>query len=232
MKKLFFVLRFIAIEFLIMPFTFCLHFFYRTPAWKNNNKQPILLVHGYCNNSMVWLFHGKRLSQKGFGPIYTVNLKNPLDSIKTHAEILDKKIKQIQKENGSKKITLIGHSMGGLVSSYYAMNMAEDSISDIITIASPLKGTKMAYLGLGQCAKEMRPDSSIIKNLKKQIHLEENINFYHIATKTDQLIVPYSSSIIKKDKSKHFILNYMGHASILYSRKVNDQIIKWLSADG
>ena len=217
-------------EFLIFIGSFFLLFFKRkTLYWEVNEiKRPILLIHGYLHNSLVWIYHGNKLRKAGLGPIYTLNLNKPFASIEEHIFSVKEKIEKIREETNRSDVIIIGHSMGGLVGSHYATKIAdENSVTDVITIASPLYGTIMARLGVGKSAKEMRRNSDFVRNLREDIINSSNIRFYHIATKTDQLVIPYQSSILN-EKSNNYILNGIGHASLLYSKKVNRQITKWL----
>ncbi len=190
---------------------------------------PIILVHGYMHRSFVWFYHAKKLNQNGFGPVFSIDLKKPFSSIKDHAYKLQKKIIEVNKLTNTSQVILIGHSMGGLVASYYALNLAkENSVKDVITIASPLQGTHLAIFGLGKCAKEMRRSSKFVEDLTGKILNEKNINFYHIATKTDQLVHPFTSSLVGDNFEKQYVLDGIGHASLLYSKKVSDKIINWI----
>ncbi|NGX36104.1 MAG: 2-succinyl-6-hydroxy-2,4-cyclohexadiene-1-carboxylate synthase [Candidatus Anoxychlamydiales bacterium] len=232
MKKCYFWLKALTLEVLIFVGSWFLPFFKKVNLkWVNPDKQkPILLIHGYLHNGFVWFYHGRKLKNKGFGPIYTISIKNPFSSIEQISLEIKQKVKSIQEETGISDLILIGHSMGGLVASYFALNIAEkNTISDVITIASPLEGTALAVLGFGMSAKEMRRNSNFIKDLDKKLLLEENINFYHIASLTDQLIRPYTSALLGNKEDRQYILNGLGHAAMLYSKKVNDKISSWLS---
>ncbi|MBN2479073.1 MAG: alpha/beta fold hydrolase [Parachlamydiales bacterium] len=234
MKKIFFWILSLSLEAGISLATFLLPIFKKVffknkkSIYQKTDDKTILLVHGYLHNEYIWFYHEKKLKEKGFS-VYTVNLKNPFSSIRTHAEILDKKIKEIKKNTNISKIILIGHSMGGLVSSYYALNIDQDNlVTDIFTIASPLYGTLMANFGIGKCAKEMKRNSNFTNELTKKIENEKNINFYHIATKKDQLVVPYTSCLVGNNKDRQYVIDNIGHATLLYSKKVNDKILSWL----
>ena len=240
MKKYYFWLKALTLESFIFVLARFLSFFKKKDLkwvnFDNQIKNPILLIHGYLHNSVVWFYHGKKLKNKGFGPIYTISLKKPFSSIESQALEVDEKVKKIQEETKTSDLILIGHSMGGLIASYFALNIAKkNTVKDIITIATPFEGTKLAIFGLGKCAKEARRNSKFLSDLNKKLSEETEINFYNIASFTDQIIRPYTSAILQTNKdhqvweNNHYILNGIGHASLLYSKKVNDKISSWLS---
>jgi len=202
------------------------------PVMSFGKNQPILLVHGYLNAGFVWGYHKKYLSKNGFGPIYTIDLGHPFQSIRTYALKVQQKARQIAQENGTSELSLIGHSMGGLVSYYYTAKLAPaHSVSQVITIGSPLQGTRVAKIGLGQCTREMEINSNFLKELHESIELCSHVQFYNIASTTDELVIPYSSAILKSDSNHQFYLDDIGHASMLFSKRVSDQLCSWLRTD-
>lgn len=199
---------------------------------KAKRKTPILLVHGYLNRASIWLYLGNKLSKKYQGSVYTLNLKNPFSSIEDFAKQVQKKAKQIEKEQGTNDLILIGHSMGGIVSLYYSINLAIDkNIVRVITLGSPLRGTKMAFLGLGKCAKQMRRGSPFLKKLEESYNKKAEPELFHIATKKDQIVLPYTSSFIMKDKKKRLLLDNIGHMELVYSKEAVKKILYWTTCD-
>ncbi|MBU6446274.1 MAG: alpha/beta fold hydrolase, partial [Verrucomicrobia bacterium] len=195
------------------------------------NKQPILLVHGYLNHGSVWLLFKRHLQRKGLGPIYTINLGHPFRSIRFYAERVKAKAEDIALETGRKDLILIGHSMGGLVSSLYATCLAPpNTVTDVITIGSPLNGTPMARVGIGPNAREMQPSSALVQEVRAKMAQRPDIRFFHLATKSDQLVIPGTSAVIPEHRN--FIFEDLGHASMLYSRRASDQIAEWLQDIG
>src|SRR5579863_8545591 len=95
-----------------------------TQASKATGK-PILLVHGYCNNSSVWTYMQRKLQQGTNYRIYTIDLGFPFQSIHKYVEKVTQKILEICQETGHQEVILMGHSMGGLVSSMVAVQMPE-----------------------------------------------------------------------------------------------------------
>ncbi len=192
--------------------------------------KPILLIHGYFNDSTVWAYQKKQLEEAGFGPIYTIDLGYPFRSIVDYANQVGDKATVIEKETGREDLALIGYSMGGLVSVWYATHVApKGKVTDIITIGSPFGGTPVARIGIGQNAREMERDSSFLKLIQKEIADNGQIRFYHIASRSDELVYPgASTAIIGSDPNRQFVIEDVGHAGLIYSRRVSEQIRHWL----
>ena len=119
--------------------------------------------------------------------------------------------------------------MGGLVSSWYALTMASPGIvTDVVTIGSPLQGTHIALIALGENGRAMRRGSEFVMQLQGAMQKNEKIRFYHIASKTDQLIMPWHSAVTKHDLAKQYVMEGIGHMSLLFSPRVARQIQTWL----
>ena len=202
--------------------------FLPSPKIGRGNKRPILLVHGYVNHPNVWLLQKRWLSSLGLGPIYAIKLGHPFKSIRFYGEKVKEKAKQIAQETGRDDLILIGHSMGGLVSAWYAIELArKGTVTDVVTIASPLAGTPLAYLGFGLNAKEMLKNSEFTSQLSKAIKESQEIRFHHIATKSDQIVIPGITAAIPENN--HFIFEDLGHASLLFSKRTAKKIHEWVS---
>lgn len=211
---------FVLFSYLILPLALF------GPKVKTGSKTPILLVHGYANSSAIWIYQLFQLKKRGLGPIHTINLGYPFSSIEKYAEKVKKKVDEI----GTDKIILIGHSTGGLVSSYYALNLKPKvKITDIITIGSPLHGTKVAILGPGKCAKEMRYCSEFTKVLIEKIKENKEIRFFCIGSKVDHVVVPNSSSLLGKRAEAEYQMDDIDHVSLVFNPKVSDKIAQWLT---
>lgn len=193
---------------------------------------PVLFVHGYLHNQMAWFWFTRHLQKKPeIGPLYSINLFPPIASISELAEQLKDKINDIQIETGSSQVILIGHSMGGIVSSYYCEYLAKaKEVAMVITLGSPFKGTRIAALGAGQSAKEMFPNSLFLTELSSLIQ-QSSIPYYSIASKIDNIIVPWQSALLSDESATRtqLILEDYGHLRLLISPVVIDQVAEWIS---
>lgn len=196
------------------------------------NKQAttaILLVHGYCRHQSDWLYLRKQFRSTGC-PVFTVNLNPNFASIATIAnDSLPKKIAKIKELTGCNNIILIGHSMGGLVSSYYSEYLdIENLIKAVITIASPLHGTKVAVAAAGANGREMCPNTDFLLELCARIRYSPQ-KYYHILSRFDNMIFPWNSAVLDSTpESQKFILPLDGHLQMLHSKNVAMQLNAWV----
>jgi len=190
---------------------------------------PVVLVHGYFNTGSVWAYIQRGLAKREIGPVFTVDLGNPFHSIEEHVETLATKISQIEKETGRKDIILIGHSMGGVVSALYATQKGSlGKVTDVITLGSPLSGTRVAKIGLGANARDMELNSPLCQEVQALIRSNQTIRFYHVASKTDILVMPYSSAWIDGPRHQKLIVSGIGHVSLVFSPRILRQIVEWI----
>jgi len=215
--------------------TFCI----RPLGWMSRHRatgcpekgRPILLIHGYLHDASAWIYLKRSLCKKGFGPVYTLNLVHPFRSIGSYAKRVAERAAEIAKETGRQDLALIGHSMGGLVASWYAARCApQGKVSDVITIGSPLAGTRVASIALGPNGREMRRGSGFSQALREEIGKSDSVRFYHIASRTDQLIVPYSSALMGFHPEREYLIDDIGHMTLLFSPRVGERISEWLGS--
>ncbi len=195
-----------------------------------DSQTPILLVHGYRQNQMDWLWFRYQLKNQDVGSIYSINLSPATASIADLAQLIKNKVQDIKEETGQSQIILIGHSMGGLVSSYYAEFLAPPGqVSSIITLGSPFQGTKLAALGTGKNVLEMAPHSTFLKEITNRIQYS-TIPYRYVASKIDNLIVPWESALAINQipEDDQLILDDHGHLQLLISPTVLEQVVKWI----
>jgi len=189
---------------------------YNPKTKPTSRHAPILLIHGYLHGSSGWLYHRHRFKKEGFDSVFTINLGSPLATIEQHAETVQKMAEEIAHITGQREIILIGHSMGGLVASYYASEMAR-SVTHVITLGSPLEGSFTGYLNLGKDALEMRYRSPFIMRFREGLKKINHVKFLHIGSYFDEFVIPSSSAIITDPPHHENIQFHSGHVAFLYS---------------
>ncbi|MBI3508980.1 MAG: alpha/beta fold hydrolase [Chlamydiia bacterium] len=192
--------------------------------------KPLILIHGYLHDSSAWLYLKAKLLAAGFGPVYCAHLGHPFRSIQSYAETVQELAARIEQETGRSDVAIIGHSMGGLVATFYATRFAPaGKVTDVITIGSPLAGTYTAHMAIGPNGREMEPGSELVQQIQKEILSHDKIRFYHIASRSDALIIPQSSALVGNRAERQFVMEDVGHVSLLFSPRVAQKITDWLS---
>ena len=120
------------------------------------SAQPILLVHGYGCNRAIWWWLRPRLEAAGH-VVATLSLEPPWGDIDGFAEQLQQRIEAVCAATGAPRLTLVAHSMGGLVSRACLARHGAARVAALISIASPHGGSRLAHLGLGRCARQCSP---------------------------------------------------------------------------
>ncbi len=199
-------------------------------------KKPLVIAaHGYLHNSSAWIYGKRRLQNAGL-PFVTLTKSSLFGSIDRYAEqiqALSGKYFEYIKENG---VVLLGHSMGGVATCKAAVLMQKNpeikNKIQVITLGSPLQGTGLAKIGIGQCAREMQSNSPYLNELNEEItKAEETVDFHHFGSEVD-CIVPHRSSTRSSSEGNHktYTLDELGHLGLLLSDRVYDQIINTIDS--
>ncbi len=117
---------------------------------------PVLLVHGVLCNGGIWLGVRGALRRRGLGPVYTISYGPPLASIETFADQLAARVEAIVAATGAPTVSLVAHSMGGLVARAYMRRHGSARVSRLVTLGTPHAGSVLAWLLPGTCLKQLR----------------------------------------------------------------------------
>lgn len=198
---------------------------YKNPTVSRNNKLPVVIVHGYSEPSW-YLMYGiyRDLRKNDWQALYPVNLFPNITDIKEQAKIVAARIDQAKKEQGVNKVDYVAHSMGGLIGRYYIQEMrGANSIDHLVTISTPHYGTQVAWLGIGDAAKQMRPGSDFLSKLNAGNPIYGSIKYTSIWTKTDEIVIPAENALLRGSRLMPDV-KYVGHLLILWSDETYRQI--------
>lgn len=183
-------------------------------------KLPILLVHGYgCSRGVWWLLR-RRLETAGHS-VATLSLVPPYTSIGKLVPQLNQRIEAVCAATRSKQVTLLGHSMGGLVCRSYLARHGIARVDRLITLATPHAGTELAHLGFGRNAREMQPDSLWLRDMSSERIKIPTVNLRNLY---DNYIMPQDNQ--RLPGAKDIVLPPVGHIAMLYDGKVAAIVLK------
>jgi len=164
------------------------------------HPDPVLLVHGFADSerNMRWLAH--YLRHEGW-EVHTVRLTPNL--AQKGLEPLAGQIDAYAREQfGARRFSLVGFSMGGLVSRYYMQRMGGiERVEHFVTLAAPHNGSMLANLLPIQGCREMRPGSAFLRDLESDVDRLEGVKFTSVYTPFDLTIVPPRSSVMPQARN-------------------------------
>ena len=185
-------------------------------------KCPILLVHGYgCSRGVWWLLR-RRLEAAGH-TVASISLAPPYTSLGKMVPQLHQRIESVCAANGSQQLTLIAHSMGGLICRSYLARHGNARVKHLLTLATPHTGTVLAKIGFGKNAREMTPGSLWLRDMASE----------KLAIPVTCLRNPYDNYVIPQDNqrltgARDVELPAVGHIAMLYDRRVANLLLELL----
>lgn len=166
----------------------------------HHGKKKIVLLNGWMSRRFSMYILKSRLEKEGY-EVHVPNLGWNVMSIQRSA----RKLSEYNQVHNIYKPILIGHSLGGLVASYYAQSNRTEKV---IALGTPFAGSSFAKLSLTPGLSECKANSKFLKSLK----LPQNLISIH--SKNDEFVSP-SSSIV--GGAVCIESPDVGHASLIYS---------------
>ena len=121
----------------------------------SGERLPLLLIHGYQCNRAFWFWLRPRLEAAGW-TVATHSMEPAWTEIDNYAEGIARRIDEVLTATGAPQVILIGHSMGGLACRTYLRTHGKGKVARLITLGSVHHGTRLARLGIGSNARQMR----------------------------------------------------------------------------
>ena len=201
-------------------------FDYDSPPGAPQPPKPVLLIHGIVCSRAVWRPLANALRGQEFGPIRAVNLEPLLGNIDSHAKSVATVIRQLRCKCGGARVTIIAHSMGGLVARAALRLLEADDIRQIVTLGSPHHGTWLAQLLPGLPYRQMQPDSEWLAALNAAQEGRFPVPVTCIYSTNDNLVTPSRSAALQG--ATRFELRGLGHLSLLSARPAIDCTLRVL----
>jgi pimeloyl-ACP methyl ester carboxylesterase len=146
----------------------------------NCTTLPVLLIHGYMEDAIVWNKWVDLLQKDGIST-YPITFKQSDDgcgSATEHAKELSNIIRQIKEETGQNKVNIVAHSKGGLDARVYLANNTTKDVTNLVMIGTPNAGSPLAEsCEVGTPAVyDLRPGA-----VATEVRMNPNTKYYTIA---------------------------------------------------
>lgn len=175
---------------------------------------PIVLVNGtFANMSANWSMLALILADKGYC-VYTLNYGFShsggygTGAIEDSATHLSDFIDNVLELTGAEKVSIIGHSQGGMMPRYYMKFLdGANKVDDMIALAPSNHGTvglyRFYYLtnaiaDLTQCVacQQQIVGSDFLTNLNQADETPGTVSYTVITTRYDEVVTPYTSQFL------------------------------------
>ncbi|GMU71279.1 MAG: alpha/beta fold hydrolase [Burkholderiales bacterium] len=196
----------------------------RAPA-----RDPVLLLHGVLCNAGVWRSMKRRLSAQGIGPLYALSYGPPLASIDLFAEQVASKIDAILAATGAAQVSVVAHSMGGLVARAYLRRYGGAKLRKVITIGTPHAGSAHAWMFPGVSLAQLRPGNAWLAALPIPSR-DSTPPFVSLWSWHDSMVAPQTSA--RLEYGRNIELTGVGHNALLTDPEVARRVAEELRASG
>ena len=186
---------------------------------------PVLLVHGFFCNRGFWWWLRRSLRARRFA-VATIDLEPPFAGIDRFADQLHTRIEALLAETGAGRVVLIGHSMGGLAARAYLQRHGAGRVERLVTLGSPHHGSRMACLGVGTNAREIRPNSAWLRALNAQ---PLSVPALSVWSTDDEFVIPRDSSRLPGARQE--VVSALGHLAKAFSPRIRAILIAELTPD-
>ena len=187
---------------------------------------PILLVHGMVDNRSIFTVLRRGLRRRGFRRVLALNYSPLTSDVRLAATNLATRVEELCEETGFERIHVIGHSMGGLVARYYVQRLGGDErVHTLVTLGTPHGGTLPAHLVPHRLARQLRPDSELIAELREPAP-GCRTRFVAVWSDLDQMMLPKRAARIDHPDlaARNVLVRGVGHMSLPIHRRTVHEI--------
>lgn len=209
-----------------------------------NHPNPVVLVHGtFETMDQNWAVLSPRLKEKGYC-VFALNYGNRgLGPIQDSAGELGTFVNRVLAHTGAEKVSLVGHSQGGMMPRYWIRNLGGASkVEDLIGIAPSNYGTDLGKNGmqktlgipnLCRSCEQQQAGSTFLRNLNRGDDTPGPGSFTQIATDDDEIIIPYTRCFLRgTERTENITLqDYNGGLPVTHQNIYNDPFAQKLVFD-
>lgn len=208
---------------------------------------PVVLVHGtFETMEQNWAVLSPRLKERGYC-VFALNYGDRgLEAIGDSGRELGRFVDNVMEFTGTKKVSLVGHSQGGMMPRRWIQSQnAGNKVDDLIGLAPSNYGTELGEATSENSTAEdfglpMEEDSSetcracdqqaagspFLKRLNRGDDTLGTASYTQIATDDDEIIIPFKNCFLRGDKRTRNLLlqDHNGRVVVTHQNIYNDPI--------
>jgi hypothetical protein len=193
------------------------------------HPEPVILVHGTFGDMTVsWNLFSPALKAQGYCVFALDLVRRGMAPMDQSADKLAAFIDEVRTKTGAAKVSLVGHSQGGMLPRYVAKFGGKlGVIDDIVGLAPSSHGTTnplappLGGLGCPACA-EQAAGSPFMKKLNASPEAPGPISYTVVSTTHDEVVTPYKSQALSGSTVTNVVLqrrcpdDITEHVGIIY----------------
>lgn len=184
---------------------------------------PIVLVHGYFQNRVDFLYLARRLRRAGSGPLFAYNFFWP-QRLETSSARMRRFVHYVQRVTGAQRVDLLTHSTGGL----FALDLIGEEpevVRKAVVIAIPARGVPWRGPVIGRSGSQLRVGSPY-QAARDNACGDTPVLSIHSAH--DNLVHPVTTSQLDGAHAVNLEVDGPGHLSVLFDKRVGDAVVDFL----
>jgi len=185
----------------------------------DDGKYPVLCVHGWGMASHAFIPIRLMLGRMGYRNIFSITVRPVTAPVEVLAGKVANRIDEVLEKTGAEKVTLITHSMGGVLARYALKNLgAAGKVDKVITLGGPHMGSRVAVMcPVGRNTLQFTYKSAMNRELAKDGGLTPGgASYTSIYSMFDNAVLPPDSSDLGPN-AKNLLVPWHGHVALLYS---------------
>jgi triacylglycerol lipase len=168
----------------------------------HGRPEPVVLVHGTFAETS-WSLIGPALARRGYC-VFRFDYGNAgTADIATSAHELKTFVDGLLARTRARKVSIVGHSEGGLMPRYYIRFLGGAAkVDDLVGLAPSNHGTdnplalEGALLGCTACGQQLAWGSPFLSSLNAGDETPAPVDYTTIETQYDEVVVPYTSAFL------------------------------------
>jgi pimeloyl-ACP methyl ester carboxylesterase len=186
---------------------------------------PIVFVHGYFQNRVNFVGLARAIRAAANAPMFGFNYPW-IFRVERNAARLARFVEKVCARTGRPHVTLVAHSLGGLVALEY-MHTEEGAqrVRRCVTIASPHAGVRWRGPMLGEVAEQMRFGCNFLRDRAGRTIAVPTLSIF---SSHDNLVHPPETSALATRGGKDRLVADVGHLAILFDSTVSREVVGFL----
>lgn len=189
----------------------------------SGDGRPIVLVHGYFQNRVDFLYLARRLRAAGSGPLFGCNFFWP-QRFEDSSVSVRRFVEVVLAKTGADRVDLLTHSSGGLLA-LDLLHERPELVGRVAVIAVPWRGVTWRGPVLGPSGSQLRAGSAYTRNRPDTIRGGPVLSVY---SAHDNLVHPPETSRISGPDVELLEVENLGHLAVLFDPRVGDAVCEFL----